>query len=266
MDDLPLIEDNNQNDQINNQNNEEGNNEINKFDYLTIYLNIVPSTIYTMIIGLILFIPLTKQKEDFLSQSEHIILYLKLILIIYLLYIVKGLYHFMMTKRKLININAKVIIAELLHIILDISYYIFTIAGYNSFKKLSLGFIIDNIFTSIFIYSLIFIGYIYMALFFVNILLVSLCFLYNVWEFLRDEVAFISNHPGSSRFFESFLKREKADEAHIDVCSICTDNIILGDNIIILACSDKHFFHEDCIIQWLRYNFVCPICRSIQII
>lgn len=44
-------------------------------------------------------------------------------------------------------------------------------------------------------------------------------------------------------------------------CSICKSelNIDNEDKIYCMPC--KHYFHEKCLIQWLKLNNTCPLCR-----
>ena len=109
MDDLPLIENENQNNfpiaEI---------YELNELDYLSIYLNLVPTSIYSFIITLILIFSEINNNKEYWSQAHHIILYLKLMLIIYLLYIMKGIfYYFIMLKNRIKNIYLKLVIETL---------------------------------------------------------------------------------------------------------------------------------------------------------
>ena len=181
MDDFQLNDNINQIAPENNQNEEV--DELNDFDVLTIFLNIVPSTFYSIIISLILIFPNYDNKEEYLSKAHHIILYLQIILIIYLLYIMKGLFfYFIIAKKKIVNIYPK-IIAQIFYLILDISYFVFTIAGNKSYKKLNLDFIINNIFKCVFIYSLIFIGCVHIFLFSINFLLHFLNDILNILNF-----------------------------------------------------------------------------------
>ena len=262
MDNLQLIENNNLNNPPNNE--DDDNEKLNGYDNLQLYLNIVPSLIYSLLIILILIFPGKDDKEEYLSQTHQLILYLKLILIIYLLYALKGLFLYYIISKSKINITPKMAF-EIFYILLDLSYFIFSTAGYKSFKKLSLDFIINNIYKCIFIYSLIFIGYIHIFLFFVNIFVSSIYLIWNLTDFLKDEVAYFGSHRGTFHILQSLLKRQKADINHIDECSICLREISLGDAIIILGCSDKHFFHEQCIIKWLNIRFFCPLCKSVAI-
>lgn len=43
-------------------------------------------------------------------------------------------------------------------------------------------------------------------------------------------------------------------------CSICIDDINEGDMALFLPC--KHWFHEDCVVMWLKEHNTCPICRT----
>lgn len=43
-------------------------------------------------------------------------------------------------------------------------------------------------------------------------------------------------------------------------CSICIDDMEEGQTAVFLPC--KHWFHEECVVLWLREHNTCPICRS----
>lgn len=43
-------------------------------------------------------------------------------------------------------------------------------------------------------------------------------------------------------------------------CSICMDEVKLGDEVIVLPC--KHWFDEACVTAWLKEHNTCPICRK----
>lgn len=259
MDDFQLNEDNNQ---IAPENQNLGEDELNEFDILTIYLNIVPSLIYSIIIGLILLFPNNENKEEYLTKAHHIILYLQIILIVYSLYILKGLFfYFIIAKNKITNINPK-ILAQIFYLILDMSYFSFTIAGKKSYNKLNFDFIINNIYKCIFIYSLIFIGCAHIFLFSMNFLFIILYFIKSLTDFLANENLFIERHPGLSNHFIDFLNKQKADKNHTGTCPICLVDIEVGDYIIVLNCSNLHFFHYDCIKKWLNNSFCCPLCKS----
>jgi hypothetical protein len=47
---------------------------------------------------------------------------------------------------------------------------------------------------------------------------------------------------------------------HSPVCSICLENVALGDDISVLRCGHK--FHACCIYRWFdKDTVVCPYCR-----
>ena len=46
----------------------------------------------------------------------------------------------------------------------------------------------------------------------------------------------------------------------VNVCSICHANFNHNDIVRRLRC--QHFFHANCIDQWLSHHDNCPICRS----
>ncbi|KAI1258874.1 hypothetical protein F5Y18DRAFT_433893 [Xylariaceae sp. FL1019] len=43
-------------------------------------------------------------------------------------------------------------------------------------------------------------------------------------------------------------------------CTICIDDVKLGDEVIVLPC--KHWFHEECASLWLKQHNSCPVCRA----
>ena len=68
MNNLQLIENNNQNNPPNDENDE--NIELSHYDVLYLYLNIVPSLIYSLLITLILIFPGTEDKKEYISQTH----------------------------------------------------------------------------------------------------------------------------------------------------------------------------------------------------
>ena len=46
-------------------------------------------------------------------------------------------------------------------------------------------------------------------------------------------------------------------------CSICKDEFKEGDAVTVLPCGGKHFFHDECIDNWLgKLSKKCPLCRT----
>ncbi|KAI1487186.1 hypothetical protein F5X96DRAFT_168119 [Biscogniauxia mediterranea] len=61
------------------------------------------------------------------------------------------------------------------------------------------------------------------------------------------------------------LERKSLDEAMLGPelkgeCTICIDDMKLGDEVIVLPC--KHWFHEECVVLWLKEHNSCPVCRA----
>ncbi|OAY75114.1 probable E3 ubiquitin-protein ligase ATL44 [Ananas comosus] len=52
-----------------------------------------------------------------------------------------------------------------------------------------------------------------------------------------------------------------ASEEEEETCPICLAEIPAQSPITRMPCS--HFFHEECIVRWLRINRICPLCRSV---
>ncbi|KAL8699262.1 MAG: hypothetical protein Q9201_006106 [Fulgogasparrea decipioides] len=43
-------------------------------------------------------------------------------------------------------------------------------------------------------------------------------------------------------------------------CSVCMDNVELGDEVTVLPC--QHWFHGECVGAWLKEHDTCPHCRQ----
>jgi len=43
-------------------------------------------------------------------------------------------------------------------------------------------------------------------------------------------------------------------------CSICMDNVEIGDEVTVLPCN--HWFHGQCVTAWLKEHNTCPHCRK----
>lgn len=74
------------------------------------------------------------------------------------------------------------------------------------------------------------------------------------------------NAPGpASEAAIAALPKKKADESIIGAegkaeCSVCMDNVSLGDEVTVLPCS--HWFHGECVGAWLKEHDTCPHCRQ----
>lgn len=43
-------------------------------------------------------------------------------------------------------------------------------------------------------------------------------------------------------------------------CSICIDEVKIGEVATFLPC--KHWFHQECVVLWLKEHNTCPVCRT----
>lgn len=75
-----------------------------------------------------------------------------------------------------------------------------------------------------------------------------------------------SNAPGPANPEAiAALPKKKLDEEmlgpeHKGECSVCMDDVVIGDEVVVLPCS--HWFHEHCADMWLKQHNTCPICRK----
>jgi len=54
------------------------------------------------------------------------------------------------------------------------------------------------------------------------------------------------------------------EEGNIE-CSICMDEFKEGqDYVSPLSCDARHYFHSDCIEDWLVKKNECPLCKARQ--
>ncbi|XP_022877162.1 E3 ubiquitin ligase BIG BROTHER-related-like isoform X2 [Olea europaea var. sylvestris] len=55
-------------------------------------------------------------------------------------------------------------------------------------------------------------------------------------------------------------KSQSIQDGNNDSCVICRLEYEDGDTLTVLSC--KHFYHPECINNWLRINKVCPVCSA----
>ena len=53
---------------------------------------------------------------------------------------------------------------------------------------------------------------------------------------------------------------ELIEDIDDDPCSICLEEFVVPNRIIVLPC--EHKFHSDCIKSWISQDSSCPICRQ----
>lgn len=55
-------------------------------------------------------------------------------------------------------------------------------------------------------------------------------------------------------------KNELNDDLLIE-CAICLEHYDEEDDIVVLPC--HHYYHKDCLEEWIAHNGSCPMCRLI---
>ncbi|TNV71736.1 hypothetical protein FGO68_gene10319 [Halteria grandinella] len=52
--------------------------------------------------------------------------------------------------------------------------------------------------------------------------------------------------------------KESVTTMHNERCAVCFDNMLKNDLVKVLTCS--HYYHIECIDQWLLVEKRCPMC------
>ncbi|ANQ09229.1 Zinc finger protein [Plasmodium coatneyi] len=60
-------------------------------------------------------------------------------------------------------------------------------------------------------------------------------------------------------YHESYNDAHEDDE---EICSICMMNYVRSDDVMMMPCDKRHFFHVGCLTKWLYKSQACPICRT----
>ncbi len=244
--------------------NEQNENNISFFDKLTqndimnLTIDIIPSFIYIILISLVIY-----STEKIYYQSFLIIL--KTLLFIYTLYILKGLFHSFCIATNKITLSHYKISLITLNFILNICYYISIILSYFIFSNRPQNSFIKNIYITSLVFAITLIGIINLVQEAINLLMIIICFPIMVYNFISDPIGFYSTFGVAPEIVNN-LPTVKADKNHCNECVICTENIEEGDEILILKCPGNHFFHSNCVKQWLMQNFSCPLCISKNIL
>lgn len=79
----------------------------------------------------------------------------------------------------------------------------------------------------------------------------------------REEVARRKEVAGLTPEEISRLPKNKfsGEEAHVEICcAVCHSDFIPNAILTFLPC--MHYYHSDCIDDWLRNKCTCPICNS----
>ncbi|KAK4101127.1 hypothetical protein N658DRAFT_496827 [Parathielavia hyrcaniae] len=84
---------------------------------------------------------------------------------------------------------------------------------------------------------------------------------------LRDQVPPGGAPPASQAALGRLRTREVDEKMLVGAgsedgkakCVVCVDDMVKGDKAAVLPCD--HFFHEECVVPWLKLHGTCPMCR-----
>ncbi len=71
--------------------------------------------------------------------------------------------------------------------------------------------------------------------------------------------------PPASQVAIDGLERKNVDDKILGTegkaeCTICITEVHRGDEVVVLPC--KHWFHDECVVMWLKEHNTCPVCRA----
>ena len=58
------------------------------------------------------------------------------------------------------------------------------------------------------------------------------------------------------------FKKVKKEHRTMDSCAICLGDYAEDDEVAELACDERHYFHANCLEDWLTRKLECPLCKS----
>lgn len=213
----------------------------------------------------ILLISLTSLSLNQKTQCNTIIPFLLRIYFLFgLIYLMKSLLSLYLYSSSSNSLCAKISKSTnfLLTNIISFSYYIYILFSYMKYNQMdSTECLKSHYLPSIILFSIIALGIIdicYNIIYFVGTMIGFPCF---IRYFLSDPMDFISRY-GIDPIVIDEWPTEKATEKQNDVCVICNDPITVGQDILVLKCDSRHYFHGTCIKRWLKEKIVCPLCKS----
>jgi hypothetical protein len=185
---------------------------------------------------------------------------MKTLIFMYAMFIFKALLKVYFIKFNKMNLVSCKIFSSISNIVIFSCYYICIFFAYLIYSKSTRQCLKRDTFTIISFFSIVFMGLISSLQAIINITILTIYFVLMV-DTLINNPNFFFNHYGMDPEMIKNLPTVKADDKHVSTCIICLKDINEGDQIMILNCSDKHYFHGDCIKSWLSVKTVCPICR-----
>ena len=219
--------------------------------------DIVNDTITSILFIIVLSLPFYYSPK---YCDLDVYLSMKTLIFMYAIFIFKALLKVFLVKYNKMHLVSCKIFSSVSNIVIFSCYYVCVFFAYLIYSKSTRQCLKKDTFTIFSFFSIIFIGLISSLQAIINIIILTIYFVLMV-DTLINNPNFFFNHYGMDPEMIKNLPTVKADAQHISTCIICLKDINEGDQIMILNCSDKHFFHGECIKSWLTVKTVCPICR-----
>lgn len=219
--------------------------------------DIVNDTIVSILFIIVLSLPFHYSPK---YCDLDVYLSMKTLIFMYVMFIFKALLKVYFIKFNKINLVSCKIFSSISNILIFSCYYVCIFFAYLIYSKSTRQCLKQDTFTIFSFFSIVFMGLISSLQAIINITILTIYFVLMV-DTLINNPNFFFNHYGMDPEMIKNLPTVKADDKHVSTCIICLKDINEGDQIMILNCSDKHYFHGDCIKSWLSVKTVCPICR-----
>lgn len=219
--------------------------------------DIVNDTIVSILFIIVLSLPFYYSPN---YCDLDVYLSMKTLIFMYAVFIFKALIKLYFIKFNKMNLVSCKIFSSISNIVVFSCYYLCIFFAYLIYSKSSRQCLKQDTFTIFSFFSIVFMGLISSLQAIINMTILTIYFVLMV-DTLINNPNFFFNHYGMDPEMIKNLPTVKADDKHVSTCIICLKDINEGDPIMILNCSDKHYFHGDCIKSWLSVKTVCPICR-----
>lgn len=188
---------------------------------------------------------------------NHIMLFM---LIINLAYIFKSLAYLLVVKFTNDYNSCSRRIISYFSVLLDVSYYSIIFLAYILCRNRFEEFFLNSTFRLIVLFVILVYGFVSVSRHLLFIFLIIMLFPIVIYYFIRNPNNFYSN-IGIDPEVVMNLPSNKASSEHSSMCVICSDDINEEEDILILKCPARHYFHSKCIKEWLIRKVNCPVCR-----
>lgn len=190
---------------------------------------------------------------------------LNYIMVFYTIVLILSIISLILLYKNLLE-DKKISIAKtVLTIIIELCYLALLIETVYYFSKMPKNCSPSSLYSTMFFFTFLIVAIANFFNYAFRFLMVIIFFPIFVIYFIKDPTSFYQ-HIGIDPDIIDNLPQDTATEEHNNtLCVICSENIEIGDKIIILKCDGRHFFHSECIKMWLKRKMVCPYCRSTNI-